>query len=159
MAKTPAFHEVVSDKGFDGFGIPFYPGRYPEVWMAPDGKRGAAPIGWLEVNIVQLVDPNHVWHDPTGKTFHLWLRAHTGLTNYAMVAQVTEKGPRPGEGDKELTFESAPSGVPIYYLPMPGGHMKFHVLYDKESKTYWLLSSNRPTACGTSTPCRRIAMV
>jgi hypothetical protein len=71
MAKTPAFHEVVSDKGFDGFGIPFYPGRYPEVWMAPDGKRGAAPIGWLEVNIVQLVDPNHVWHDPTGKTFHL----------------------------------------------------------------------------------------
>ena len=141
MAKTPVFHEAVSDHGSDGFGIPFYPGRYPEVWMAKDGKRGAAPIGWLEANVIQLLDPNHVWHDPTGKTFHLWLRAHTGLTNYAMMARVQENGSQPGEGDMELSFESAPSGVPIHYLPMPGGHMKFHVLYDEQTKTYWLLSS------------------
>jgi hypothetical protein len=141
MAQSPAFYEAVSDQGFNGFGIPFYPARYPELWMTPDGKRGAAPIGWLESNVVQLLDPNHVWHDPSGRTLHLWLRAHTGLTNYAMVARVTEKGPQPGEGDMQLSFESAPSGVPIYYLPMPGGHMKFHVLYDEKTKTYWLLSS------------------
>lgn len=141
LSKSPAFYEVVSDQGFDGFGIPFYPARYPETWMTSDGKRGAAPIGWLESNVVQLLDPNHVWHDPTGKTFHLWMRAHTGLTNYGMVAQVVETGPRPGEGEMELSFPLAPSGVRLHYLPLPGGHMKFHVLFDAQTKTYWLLSS------------------
>ncbi|MCF7688669.1 MAG: glycoside hydrolase [Cephaloticoccus sp.] len=141
LSKSPAFHEVVSDRGFDGFGIPFYPARYPEIWMTPDGKRGAAPIGWLESNVVQLLDPNHVWHDPTGKTFHLWMRAHTGLTNYGMVAKVVETGPRPGEGEMELSFVSAPSGVSLHYLPVPGGHMKFHVLFDAQTQNYWLLSS------------------
>ena len=141
MAATPSFHEVVDDTGFDGFGIPFYPGRYPEVWMAEDGRRGAAPIGWLETNVVQILDPNHLWHDPTGRTLHLWMRAHTGMTNYAMVAKVTEDGPAPGEGAMRFGFETAPSGVRLFYLPTPGGQMKFHLLHDEATARYWLLSS------------------
>ena len=140
-ADTPAFHEVVDDSGFEGFGIPFYPGKYPEVWMSGHGLRGSAPIGWLETNVVQILDPNHVWHDPTGRTLHLWMRAHTGLTNYGMVARVREAGPKPGEGEMKFEFESAPSGVRLHYLPMPGGQMKFHLLHDDVSETYWLLSS------------------
>jgi hypothetical protein len=139
--EAPTFHAAIDDAGFAGFGIPFYPGRYPDVWVGPDGHRAAPPIGWLEANVVQLTDPNHVWHDPSGRTLHLWMRAHTGLTNYGMVARVTETGPRPGEGAMSLSFIQAPSGVPLYYLPVPGGHMKFHVLYDAVTTTYWLLSS------------------
>lgn len=141
FSTSPAYCDVINDRGFDGFGLPFYPARYPGIWMAADGQRGAAPMGWLETNVVQLTDPHHVWHDPTGRTFHLWMRAHTGLTNYGMVAKVVEQGPRPGEGALEFDFVSAPSGVPLYYLPVPGGHMKFHVLFDAPTKTYWLLGS------------------
>jgi len=140
-AETPAFHDVIDDAGFDGFGIPFYPGKYPDVWMSGHGRRGSAPIGWLETNVVQILDPNHVWHDPTGRTLHLWMRAHTGLTNYSMVAKVSEGGPMPGEGKMVFEFESAPSGVRLHYLPMPGGQMKFHLLHDEQTATYWLLSS------------------
>lgn len=141
LAETPAFHEVIGDAGFDGFGIPFYPGRYPDVWMSGIGLRGSAPIGWLETNVVQILDSNHVWHDPTGKTLHLWMRAHTGLTNYGLVARVREEGPKPGEGAMRFEFEHAPSGHRLCYLPVPGGQMKFHLLYDEKSRTYWLLST------------------
>ncbi len=141
FAETPAFHDVVDDAGFEGFGIPFYPGHYPHVSLEDSGKRHAAPIGWLETNIVQILDPNHLWHDPDGRTLHLWMRAHTGMTNYCMVARVREAGPNPGEGKMTFEFESAPSGVRLHYLPMPGGQMKFHLLYDGNTKTYWLLSS------------------
>lgn len=153
MAETPAFHDVVSDRGFDGFGIPFYPGHYPEVWKNETDNRHAAPIGWLETHVVQLTDPAHVWHDPTGKTFHLWMRAHTGLTNYGMIARVKETGPKPGEGKMAFSFETAPSGVSLKYLPVPGGQMKFHILYDEPTKTYWLLSSQ-----ATDSMCRLDAM-
>lgn len=153
MAVTPTFHDVVSDQGFDGFGIPFYPGNYPEVWKNQEANRHAAPLGWLETNVVQILDPNHVWHDPTGKTFHLWMRAHTGLTNYGMLARVKEAGPQPGEGELEFSFETAPSGVRVQYLPLPGGQMKFHILHDETTKTYWLLSSQ-----ATDSMCRLDAM-
>ena len=45
------------------------------------GKRGMHPPGWLETNVVQFTDPDHLWYDPTGRTFHLWMRAHTGGTH------------------------------------------------------------------------------
>lgn len=34
-----------------------------------------------------------------------------------------------------------PSGQTVAFLPMPGGQMKFHVLYDEPTRLYWLLSS------------------
>lgn len=153
MATTPTYQDVFSHQRFDGFGIPFYPGKYPEMWIDPKSNRAAAPIGWLEANVVQILDPNHVWHDSSGQTFHLWMRAHTGLTNYGMVARVKEIGSQPGEGELEFSFEQAPSGVKMQYLPVPGGHMKFHLLHDENTKTYWLLSSQT-----TDSMCRLDAM-
>ena len=41
------------------------------------GKRVMHPPGWLETNVVQFGDPDHIWHDPQQRTFHLWMRAHT----------------------------------------------------------------------------------
>ena len=48
------------------------------------------PMGWLETNVVQITDPHHQWFDPQQRTFHLFLRAHTGGTGYAAIAQVVE---------------------------------------------------------------------
>jgi hypothetical protein len=117
-------------------GVPFWP-------LGPttaDGKRNMSPIGWLETNVVQFVDPEHAWCDPTGHTFHLWMRAHTGSTNLACVCKVVEHE----DGSMTTAFESAPSGVPLLYLPCPGGQMRFHVLHDggrRGTGLFWLLSS------------------
>lgn len=120
----------------DHFGVPFYPSNYPETFMAAP-RRASAPIGWLETNVVQFTDPNHLWHDPKGKTFHLWARAHTGGTGYAAIAKVTENE----DGTMTTSLETMPSGNKVLFLPCPGGQMRFHVLFDEKTRLYWLLSS------------------
>jgi hypothetical protein len=98
-------------------------------------------MGWLETNVVQFTDPDHLWCDPAGRTFHLWMRAHTGGTGYACVAKVVEQGDAPGTGAMTTMLEQVPSGKTALYVPCPGGQMKFHVLYDEKARLYWLLST------------------
>jgi hypothetical protein len=120
-----------------GMGIPFY-NAGPVLPDKPIRQsRPMAPLGWLESHIVHFPDPDHLWHDPSAKTMYLWLRAHTGMTNYACIARVHE------DESGALTVEAAtaPSGKKILYVPCPGGHLKFHILYDVESKLYWLASN------------------
>jgi hypothetical protein len=124
----------------DFFGVPFYEAPYPAGTNVAPG-RNCAPPGWLETNVVQFTDPDHLWHDPAGKTFHLWMRAHTGGTGYACVARVEETGPSPGSGPLETMLQTVPSGRRLLYVPCPGGQMKFHVLYDDATRLYWLLST------------------
>jgi len=123
----------------DFFGVPFfrqaYPGRHP---VATEPKRRTnSPMGWLETNVVQIVDPDHVWHDPSGRTFHLFMRAHTAGTGYAALAKVVEQP----DGSMRTQLEQVPSGKKALFVPMPGGQMRFHVCYDAKTKLYWLLSS------------------
>ncbi len=120
----------------DLFGIPFYKTSFPAATQLGHGHNFPPP-GWLECNVVQILDPNHIWHDPSGHTFHLFLRAHTGLTNYAAIAQVTEKP----DGTMETELVKAPSGKTLLFVPFPGGQMRFHVVYDVETKLYWMLGS------------------
>ncbi|MBN2311950.1 MAG: exo-alpha-sialidase, partial [Candidatus Hydrogenedentes bacterium] len=117
-------------------GIPFYPTGQTAPDNAKD-KRGNAPAGWLETNIVQFTDPDHLWCDPAGHTFHLWMRAHSGTTNMACIAKAVEAE----DGSITVSLEQAPSGEPMLYVPCPGGQMKFHILYDEPSRRFWLLST------------------
>lgn len=140
FASEVAFCDAVADRDLEWFGVPFYPGYYPQpVEVAPG--RSFAPIGWLESNVVRFTDPDHIWHDPEGKTVHLWMRAHTGVTNMACIARVTETGDAPGTGAMETQFVHAPSGKTVLFVPCPGGQMKFHVLHDEVTGLYWLLST------------------
>lgn len=124
------------DPAIDFFGVPFFPSAYPKgSVLAP--RRNNAPIGWLETNVVQFQDPNHIWFDPKGKTFHLWMRAHTGGTGYAAIAKVVESD----DGAMTTMLETVPSGKKILFVPCPGGQMRFHVLYDEQTRLFWLLSS------------------
>ena len=131
-----AFRDIVSTEDLKYIGVPFYESRRNEaVMIAP--RRASAPIGWLETNVVQFVDPDHYWYDPTGHTFHLWSRAHTGGTGYAAIAKVVEQP----DGSMKTMTETVPSGHTVVLVPCPGGQMKFHILYDAPTKLYWLLSS------------------
>lgn len=120
----------------DWFGIPFYQQNYPERARISPG-RSFSPMGWAEAGVVQILDPNHYWFDPSGKTFHLFLRALTGMTNYGALCKVVENA----DGTMTTSLETAPSGKTILFLPLPGGQMRFHVLYDEKTKLYWLLSN------------------
>ena len=127
------FRQAVAEAGLPRLvGVPFF--SYGST--APG--RTMSPIGWLETNLVRFEDPGHVWHDPAGRTFHLWMRAHTGSSNLACIAKAVESQDRTRI---EVMLERAPSGEPVLYVPCPGGHLKFHVLYDPATRLYWLLSS------------------
>ena len=140
FASEFSFHETIpnieTDPAIDYFGVPFYPASYPSGSL-PAPRRNSAPIGWLETNVVQFSDPDHIWFDPKGKTFHLWARAHTGGTGYAALAKVVEND----DGSMTTMLEKVPSGKTALFMPCPGGQMRFHVLYDAQTKLYWLLSS------------------
>lgn len=123
----------------DFFGLPFYPQNFPtqHVIVKKPVNRNSAPMGWLETNVAQITDPAHYWHDPSGHTFHLLMRAHTGGTGYAALAKVVENE----DGTMTTSLETVPSGKRILYLPMPGGQMRFHILHDAKTGLYWLLGS------------------
>ncbi len=128
-----------NEPALEMFGVPFFKQGYPDrapVATTPK-RRTMSPMGWLETNVVQITDPDHVWHDPSGKTFHLFMRAHMGGTGYAALAKVVEQP----DGSMRTMLERAPSGQTMLFVPMPGGQMRFHVSYDAKTKLYWLLSS------------------
>jgi len=118
------------------FGLPFYTQKYPDRNDIAPG-RSFSPMGWAEGNVVQILDPNHYWYDDSGSTFHIFLRSLTGMTNYGAVCKVVENA----DGTMTTMLETVPSGKKILFLPLPGGHNRFHILYDATTKTYWLLSN------------------
>lgn len=136
LASELSFRDVIDERDLDYHGIPFYD-TSPKAFSEVAKGRFCGPIGWLETNVVQFKDPNHYWYDEQGKTFHLWMRAHTGRTGYACIAKVVENS----NGTMVTMLERAPSGKKVVYVPCPGGQMKFHILFDEASDLYWLLST------------------
>jgi len=128
------FDQVVDKNELEYMGIPFF-WTTGETYTEVSPGRGCAEIGWLETNIVNLIDDKHYLYDKD--TLHLFMRAHTGLTGIAALAKVVEKE----DGTMETMIETVPSGKKLLYIPLPGGQMKFHILYDEISKLYWLLST------------------
>ncbi len=138
FASELVFEDVPETRMPNAFGLPFYPvDRKKVTYLVPPKGRGISPLGWLETNVVQFTDSDHVWCDPEEKTFHLWMRAHTGMTNYAAIAQVKENE----DGSMTTSIVKTPAGTPMLHVPCPGGQMRFHVEWDAKTKLYWLLSS------------------
>ena len=55
--------EMETDPDMDWFGIPFFSAPYPGGSLVAPGRH-CAPPGWLESNVVQFTDTNHIWSDP-----------------------------------------------------------------------------------------------
>lgn len=130
----PGYRE--NSPALDFFGVPFFTQKFPEANPVSPG-RPMHPMGWLETNVVQITDPDHLWFDPAQRTFHLFMRAHTGGTGFAAIAQVIEND----DGTMTTGLVHAPSGRKQLFLPFPGGQMRFHVLKDDRTKLYWLLGT------------------
>lgn len=136
FSEKTAFRDLCGASDLQWHGIPFFP-ENPHDSYFPAPERNNAPIGWLETNVVRITDPSHYWYDPSGRTFHLFARAHTGGTGYCALLKAVERE----DGTIQTLPETVPSGKKILYLPMPGGHLRFHMLYDGETRLYWLLST------------------
>ena len=158
FSEVARFRDVIKESEIEGFGIPFF----PSIEDKKDGEEGtASPVkyrdeydfendkpaskfffhatGWLETNIVQITDPKHYWYDPTGKTFHLFMRANTHTTGYCCLMKAVERV-RDGKEVIDVECQLSPSGKRMIFLPMPGGQNKFFVKYDEKTKLYWLVS-------------------
>jgi hypothetical protein len=122
-------------KGATTIGSPFY--QTGEQTPQGKDKRFCGDPGWLESHVVRIYDSKHNFYDPEDKTVYLWMRAHTGMTNIAAIA----KGVEAEDGSLTLDAVKSPAGSPMIYVPLPGGQMKFHVVYDEVTELYWLLSS------------------
>jgi hypothetical protein len=131
FASEIAFDEHVFENELKDFGVPFYNDDNSAFFAG-------SPCGWLETNVVQLKKENDIFYDKTGKTFHLFMRAWTGLPWTGALLKVVEKD----DGSMETMFETAPSGKRMVFINIPGGgNSKFHILYDEKSKTYWLVTN------------------
>lgn len=121
-------------------GVDEYKARYDYENDRPTVELVMNPGGWLEGNMVEIHDPHHFWYDHTGKSLLIFMRAHTGFTNYACVMKAVE---RIRDGHEVIDIEPiySPSGKRMIFLPFPGGQMRFHVKYDPVSKLYWLAST------------------
>jgi len=137
LSSDLVFRDHVDMADIDYTGIPFFPFDPTGPKWIHEWKCVMVPPGWLETNVVQFRDPDHCWHDPTGHTFHLWMRAPTARTNFAAIAKVVEND----DGSMTTMLETAPSGKKLVYLPSPGGHLKFFIEYDEASALYWMAAN------------------
>lgn len=151
------FSTLVPNDELMHFGIPFY--NIPNARHGEDlGKgRWVNRVGWQDSHVVQITDPRHVWHDPSGRTLHLVARAHTHRGNYAVVACVTVDD----DGRMSLAAQETPAGTPWTFLPLPGGSRHFALMYDAPSERFWLAgnevrdSMSNPLSGGSGLPCDR----
>lgn len=130
------FKDILEQIETDYFGIPFYPCNRKGPQIIGEGITNA-PLGWLETNVVQINEKNHIWYDPNGNTFHLLLRAHTAGVGYACLLKVKELS----NGKMLPSIENVVSEKKILFLPIPGGHLKFFIIYDDISQLFWLISN------------------
>jgi len=115
-------------------GVPFYRVQGRRAGATADEMKR---LGWGEGNLVEIHDPAHVWHAPTQRTLHIFLRAETGRAGLGALAKAVVSH----DGQMRVDLERAPSGEPVLFIPLPGGQGAFNILYDAQTRLYLLVSS------------------
>lgn len=92
--------------------------------------------GILETNVIRVYDENNPFYDPSGKSVVLMMRASVGLPDIGVMMKGVEK-PDGSLAVEKLTM----NGREMYFAHIPGADLKFYVVYDPESRLYWLLHS------------------
>lgn len=134
---TTPFRDLFPAALLEGFGVPFF--TIPERVHGQNagGGRWVFRPGWDSVHVLQIRDGNHYWYDPTGKALHLLARAYVHRGNVAVFARLEENQ----AGALQVRLENAPAGSRMPLLPLPGGNLRFHIVYDEPSALFWLASN------------------
>lgn len=134
------FSDPLAFKDFTGTlpaynGVPFY--RTGDQKTPGPIHRFSGDPCVLESHVLRLYDADHTFYDPEDRTMMVMMRCHTGLTNIGCIVSCVE------QPDGTLAFRplTTPGGAALSFINLPGGHMKFHILYDEVSRLYWMTSS------------------
>ena len=92
--------------------------------------------GLLETNVVRVHDPARPFYDSLGRSVVLLSRANAGMPDIGVMLRGRELE------DGSLVIDRWPrkSGE-VLFAHIPGGHLKFHIVYDSVSGLFWLLHS------------------
>jgi len=128
------FSDVVTTP-LPSVGIPFYPTGSLTPESSVDIRNCGDPC-WLESHVLRIYDPSHTFYDPDDRSMMVMARLHSGMTNIGTILRGVDDG-----STLHLETLKTPAGTPLVLVPLPGGQMKFHIIYDPVSRYYWLLSS------------------
>lgn len=131
------FRDWISREALGSIGVPFF--DVPREDRGTDlGKgRWANREGWRAAHILRIRDANHQFFDPEERTFHVLARTDTHRSNLAAFAKVTVDG----SGDLTFGLETTPASGQLAVSPLPGGNLGFHIVYDEETRLFWLLGN------------------
>ena len=106
--------------------------------------------GLLETSVVRVHDPLRPFYDSLGRSVVLLSRANVGMPDIGVMLRGRELS------DGSLVIDRWPrkSGE-VLFAHIPGGHLKFHLVYDSVSGLFWLLHSQSD---GLSDERRRLAL-
>lgn len=120
--------------------------KFSELYNPDDDMEAARPCGipvnapgapgMLETNVIRVHNPANPFYDATGKSVALLARASTGFPDIGVML----KGYEREDGSLAIGRFRKNEGE-VYFVHIPGGDLKFHILYDPESRLYWLLHS------------------
>ena len=104
----------------------------------PAGIPLVAPqrAGMLETNVVRTFDPQRPFYDSTGRSVVLLSRTATGFPDIGVLLRGYERE----DGSLAIGRWHKNDGE-VYFVHIPGGDLKFHLVYDPEMQLYWLLHS------------------
>lgn len=120
--------------------------KFSELYNPDEDMEAARPSGipvnapgapgMLETNVIRVHNPANPFYDATGKSVALLARASTGFPDIGVML----KGYEREDGSLAIGRFRKNEGE-VYFVHIPGGDLKFHILYDLESRLYWLLHS------------------
>ena len=120
--------------------------KFSELYNPDEDMEAARPSGipvnapgapgMLETNVIRVHNPANPFYDATGKSVALLARASTGFPDIGVML----KGYEREDGSLAICRFRKNEGE-VYFVHIPGGDLKFHILYDPESRLYWLLHS------------------
>ena len=120
--------------------------KFSELYNPDEDMEAAPPSGipvnapgapgMLETNVIRVHNPANPFYDATGKSVALLARASTGFPDIGVML----KGYEREDGSLAIGRFRKNEGE-VYFVHIPGGDLKFHILYDPESRLYWLLHS------------------
>lgn len=116
----------------------------------PEGEESKVAPGILESNVVRVFDPQRPFYDETQKSMVIMCRVSSTLGDIGAMF----KGIENPDGTLSIG-KLQKSGGEMLYTYIPGGCLKFYVLYDPQSKLYWLLHSQ---VTGVNSERRRLAL-
>ena len=133
-------NEFVPNECLAYLGLRGIPEAAPEVVKQggkPGGLRMGPKLEWDAPHVLDVRDAGHLWHDATGRTLYLMATARVQRINVAAMARLVS------DETGRMTLERAamPGGVPTVLLQVPGGNLKFDVMYDEDTHLYWLVSN------------------